>query len=51
MVTKADQNLVMRTDASGSLWISGITNGGTPTYTASGLKLKFGFEQPTPLGS
>lgn len=30
--------------ASQSLWISAICRGGTPTYTASGIKLKLGFE-------
>lgn len=29
--------------ASTSLFVAGITRGGTPTYTASGLKLKLGF--------
>jgi hypothetical protein len=28
-----------------NLWVAGITRGGTPTYTASGIKLKFGFTQ------
>jgi hypothetical protein len=28
-----------------NLWVAGITRGGTPTYTASGFKLKFGFTQ------
>lgn len=31
--------------ASSSLWIAGITRGGTPTYTASGLKFKLGFSR------
>lgn len=25
-----------------SVWISGVTRGGTPTYTASGMKIKIG---------
>lgn len=29
--------------ASTTLYVAGITRGGTPTYTASGLKFKFGF--------
>lgn len=33
---------VMRGNASTSVWISGITRGGTPTYTASGMKMKIG---------
>lgn len=36
--------LVLATGAT-NLWVAGITRGGTPTYTASGLKLKFGFAQ------
>lgn len=28
-----------------SLYVAGITQGGTPTYTASGLKFKFGFSR------
>lgn len=30
--------------ASTSLWIAAVCRGGTPTYTASGIKLKLGFE-------
>lgn len=28
-----------------SLWVAGITRGGTPTYTVNGLRLKFGVDQ------
>jgi hypothetical protein len=28
-----------------SLWVAGITRGGTPTYTANGLRFKFGITQ------
>lgn len=30
-------------DTASSLWVAGIVRGGTPTYSASGMKLKFGF--------
>ena len=30
--------------ATGSLWVGGVVRSGTPTYTASGMKIKLGFE-------
>lgn len=43
---KANLGMMMKcAAASTSLWVAAITRGGTPTYTASGLKFKFGFSQ------
>jgi hypothetical protein len=30
--------------ATASIWVAGIVRSGTPTYTASGMKIKLGFE-------
>ncbi len=35
--------LVMK-GATASLWVGGVVRSGTPTYTASGFKIKLGFE-------
>lgn len=41
---KTALGLIMKAPSSGStIWVAGVTRGGTPTYTASGLKFKFGF--------
>lgn len=46
VATKRDINLMVEADTgSTSLFIGTITRGGTPTYTASGLKLKIGIER------
>jgi hypothetical protein len=43
---KASLNMLMKAGSSASsLYVAGITRGGTPTYTASGLKFKFGFSR------
>ena len=39
-----DEGIVMKPlDTSSSLWIGAVCRGGTPTYTASGFKIKLGF--------
>lgn len=43
---KSGLNLMLEcAAATSSLYVAGITRGGTPTYTASGLKFKFGFSR------
>lgn len=43
VATKTNIGLLLETaDASKSLYIAAITRGGTPTYTASGIKLQLG---------
>jgi hypothetical protein len=43
---KSSLGIVMKAAAAtSSLWVAGVTRGGTPTYTASGLKFKFGFSR------
>lgn len=43
---KANLGMVMKCGAAtSSLYVAGVTRGGTPTYTASGLKFKFGFSR------
>lgn len=42
---KSNINMILQpTYASQSLWVAAIVRSGTPTYTASGIKLKLGFE-------
>lgn len=41
--TKADINLRLKTNGSRDLYIAAIIRSGTPTFTASGIKLKLGF--------
>lgn len=44
VATKLNLGLILQAAAaSQNLYVAGITRGGTPTYTASGLKFKFGF--------
>jgi hypothetical protein len=31
-------------DGSSSVWVGGVVRSGTPTYTATGMKIKLGFE-------
>lgn len=46
VATKRDLNLVVKpATGTSNLYVAAITRGGTPTYTASGLKLRLGFEQ------
>lgn len=42
IATKRDVNLIMQPNA--DLYISGICRSGTPTYAASALRIKLGFE-------
>ena len=42
LFVKAGVGLVMK-GVTGSLWVSGVVRSGTPTYTASGMKIKLGF--------
>jgi len=43
---KASVGIVMKAaTAASSLYVAGVTRGGTPTYTAAGLKFKFGFSR------
>lgn len=42
--TKVNVGLLMKAGATGSLWVGAITRSGTPTYSASGLKLRLGFK-------
>jgi len=44
MFTQGNLNIVLEPTPSGSLWVSGVVRSGTPTYTASGMKIKLGFE-------
>jgi hypothetical protein len=45
LATLRGVNLVLKSAAdSTSLYMGAITRGGTPTYTASGLKVRLGFE-------
>lgn len=46
VATKRDLNLMVK-PATGTrnLYVAAITRGGTPTYTASGIRLRLGFEQ------
>lgn len=45
VATKRDINLMVEADnASKNLFIGTITRGGTPTYTASGIKLRIGID-------
>lgn len=43
--TKVNVGLLVKAGAaSSSLWVAAITRSGTPTYSASGLKLRLGFK-------
>jgi hypothetical protein len=42
VATKTGIGLEMKTDGSTSLYVAGVTRG-TPTYSASGVIIKFGF--------
>lgn len=45
VATKSNVGLILSAAAgSNSLWIGAITRGGTPTYTAAGIRVKLGFE-------
>ena len=45
LATVRGLNLILKSAAdSTSLYMGAITRGGTPTYTASGLKVRLGFE-------
>jgi hypothetical protein len=40
-----DEGIVMQpVDGGTSLWVGGVLRSGTPTYSASGFKIKLGFE-------
>lgn len=40
-----DEGILMTpVDGSSSLWVAGVVRSGTPTYSASGFKIKLGFE-------
>jgi hypothetical protein len=40
-----DEGILMTpVDGGTSLWVAGVVRSGTPTYTASGFKIKLGFE-------
>ena len=44
---KSNINQIMKSSGlTTSVWISGVCRGGTPTYTASGMKLKIGIVSP-----
>lgn len=43
LYTQGSLGIVMKGETS-SLWVSGVVRSGTPTYTASGMKIKLGFE-------
>jgi hypothetical protein len=43
VATKADIGLILSPLAGTSLYVSAISRGGTPTYSASGLRLRLGF--------
>ena len=45
VATKRDLGLVLRPDSGTSLFLATRVNGGTPTYTASGLRVTLGFER------
>jgi hypothetical protein len=42
LFVKSGIGLVMK-GVTGSMWVSGVVRSGTPTYTASGMKIKLGF--------
>ena len=40
-----DEGILMKpVDGGTSVWVGGVVRSGTPTYTASGFKIKLGFE-------
>lgn len=41
---KRNIGLIMAPGANSSLWVSGVVRSGTPTYTASGMKIKLAFK-------
>lgn len=43
LFTQGSLGIVMKGET-GSLWVSGVVRSGTPTFTASGMKIKLGFE-------
>jgi hypothetical protein len=44
-VKTLDEGIVMTpADGSSSVWVGGVIRSGTPTYTATGFKIKLGFE-------
>ena len=43
LFVKSAIDLVMQ-GTTNSLWVGGVVRSGTPTYTASGMKIKLGFE-------
>lgn len=45
LFTMTNINLILQSSgASDSLWVSAVVRSGTPTYTASGMKIKLGVE-------
>lgn len=44
LFTQGSLGIVLQPTESGSLWVSGVVRSGTPTFTASGMKIKLGFE-------
>jgi hypothetical protein len=43
LYAKSGIGLVMEGLGSASLWVGGVVRSGTPTFTASGMKIKLGF--------
>ena len=43
IAVKTGIDLIIKNNSNASLWIAAICRSGTPTYTASGLKLKIGY--------
>lgn len=43
LFTQGNLGIVMKGETA-SLWVAGVVRSGTPTYTASGMKMKLGFE-------
>ena len=44
LFTQGGLAIIMQGAGSTSLWVSGVIRSGTPTFTASGFKMKLGFE-------
>lgn len=44
LFTKRDVGLIMAPGSTNSVWLSGVVRSGTPTYTASGMKIKLAFK-------
>lgn len=44
LFVKRNIGLIMAPGATSSLWVSGIVRSGTPTYSASGMKIKLAFK-------